>query len=123
MKKCDEWRMTSKVRKTRIANPCHPSPVTRRQDGFTLIELILVLALLVIITSIAVPAMSRFIRGRALESESSRLLALMHLAQSRAVSEGIPMMLWIDAPQGEYGVTAETSGPDGDAKAEALTVD
>jgi prepilin-type N-terminal cleavage/methylation domain-containing protein len=58
------------------------------ERAFTLIELILVLALLVIITSLAAPAMSNFIRGRALDSEARRLLALMHAAQSRAVSEG-----------------------------------
>jgi type II secretion system protein H len=93
------------------------------KNGFTLIELILVLALLVIITSIAVPTMSRFIRGRALDSEAQRMMALMHAAQSRAVSEGAPMMLWLDEKTGAYGVEAETSGENGDAKAEDLTVD
>ena len=91
--------------------------------AFTLIELILVLALLVIITSIAAPAMSKFIRGRALDSEARRLIALMHAAQSRAVSEGMPMMLWVDEKTGGYGVEAETSGQNGDTKAEELTVD
>ena len=36
--------------------------------AFTLIELTLVLALLVVITSLAAPAMANFIRGRALDS-------------------------------------------------------
>jgi type II secretion system protein H len=94
-----------------------------RRRAFTLIELIFVLALLVIITSIAVPRMSGFIRGRALDSESRQLIALMHAAQSRAVSEGMPMMLWIDASAGQYGLVAEASGKDGDAKAETLTLD
>src|SRR6516162_6663029 len=70
------------------------------RPAFTLIELILVLALLVIITSIAAPTMSRFIRGRALDSEAQRMMALMHAAQSRAVSEGAPMMLWLDEKTG-----------------------
>lgn len=91
--------------------------------GFTLIELILVLALLVIITSIAVPTMSRFIRGRALDSEAQRLMAVMHAAQNRAVSEGAPMMLWLDENTGAYGFEAETSGENGDPKAETLNVD
>ena len=95
----------------------------RRISAFTLIELILVLALLVIITSIAVPAMSKFIRGRALDSEARRLMSLMHAAQSRAVSEGSPVMLWLDDKTGTYGMAAETSGQNGDAKAEELTVD
>ena len=96
---------------------------TRMISAFTLIELILVLALLVIFTSIAVPPMAKFIRGRALDSEVRRLMALMHAAQSRAVSEGAPMMLWVDEKGGGYGVSAETSGQNGDAKAENLTLD
>lgn len=91
--------------------------------GFTLIELIFVLALLVIITSIAVPRMSGFIRGRALDSESRQLIALMHAAQSRAVSEGVPVMLWFNPAAGRYGMSAETPGPSGDAQAETLTLD
>jgi len=103
--------------------------------AFTLIELILVLALLVVITSIAAPAMARFIRGRALDTEARRLVALMHAAQSRAVSEGMPMMLWLDEKSGAYGLAAETSGQssgqvigqasgqNGDPKAENLTLD
>lgn len=91
--------------------------------AFTLIELILIMALLVIITSIALPTMSKFVRGRALDSESRRLLALTHAAQSRAVSEGMPMMLWLDEKAGTYGLEAETSGQNGDPKGESLAVD
>ena len=91
--------------------------------GFTLIELILVLALLVIITSLAAPAMSNFIRGQALGSEARRMLALMHAGQSRAVSEGMPMVLWVDEKQGAYGLQAETAGKTGDPKAEDLALD
>jgi type IV fimbrial biogenesis protein FimT len=92
-------------------------------SAFTLIELMLVLALLVIITSLAAPAMANFIRGRALDSEARRLVALMHAGQSRAVSEGLPMVLWVDEKQGIYGLQAETTGQIGDAKAETLPLD
>jgi len=94
-----------------------------RRCAFTLIELILVLALLVIITSLAAPAMANFIRGRALDSESRRLMALMHAGQSRAVSEGLPMVLWVDEKLGAYGLQAETTGKTGDPKAETLPLD
>jgi type II secretion system protein H len=105
------------MKTTRAAfRSCHGS-------GFTLIELILVLALLVIITSMAAPAMSNFIRGQALDSEARRLMALIHAGQSRAVSEGLPMVLWVDEKQGAYGLQAETTGRNGDPKAENLMLD
>jgi type II secretion system protein H len=94
-----------------------------RRRAFTLIELMLVLALLVIITSLAAPAMANFIRGRALDSEARRLFALMHAGQSRAVSEGLPMVLWVDEKNDLYGLQAETTGQNGDPKAENLPVD
>jgi len=87
------------------------------------VELILVLALLVIITSLVAPAMSNFIRGRALDSEARRLSALMHAGQSRAVSEGMPVMLWVDEKKGAYGLEAETPPRGGDPKAENLPLD
>ena len=83
-----------------------------RTRAFTLIELILVLALLVIITSLAAPAMANFIRGRALDSEARRLFALMHAGQSRAVSEGMPMVLWVDEKQGAYGLAGGNDRPE-----------
>jgi prepilin-type N-terminal cleavage/methylation domain-containing protein len=91
--------------------------------AFTLIELVLVMALIVIAVSMIAPRMANFIRGRALDSEARRLLALMHAGQSRAVSEGAPMMLWVNAPNDEYGLAAETSGANGDAQAEELPLD
>ena len=96
---------------------------SRGASGFTLIELILILALLVIITSLAAPAMSNFVRGQALDSEARRLYALLHGAQSRAVSEGMPMVVWGDEKSDSYGMEEETPGKNGDPKAETLAVD
>jgi len=119
----DKWQVTGdKMTTTRWDfRSCHGSRVTCHA-AFTLIELILVLALLVIITSLAAPAMSNFIRGRALDSEARRLMALIHAGQSSAVSEGMPMLLWVDEKQGAYGLQAETTGKTGDPKAEDLTL-
>ena len=124
-----KWQVASgmKMRRTQLGISCHPSPVTRHA-AFTLIELVLVLALLVVITSLAAPAMANFIRGRALDSEARRLFALTHAAQSRAVSEGVPMLLWVDEKNGAYGLAAEmstktTTDQTGDPKAENLSLD
>ena len=100
-----------------------PLPLGPRRHAFTLVELLLVLALLVVITSMVAPAMSGFIRGQAVDSEARRLAALIHAARSRAISEGMPMILWIDEKGGAYGLTAETPPAGGDPKAEDLDVD
>jgi prepilin-type N-terminal cleavage/methylation domain-containing protein len=91
--------------------------------AFTLVELILVMALLVVAISLVAPRMSSFIRGRALVSESQRLFALVHAGQARAVSEGMPMVLWLDEKNNGYGLEEETPGKNGDAQAEVFTVD
>lgn len=97
--------------------------------AFTLIELILVLTLLAIVTSLSAPSLSRFFRGRSLEAQARQLLALTHAGQSRAVSEGFPMLLWLDSPGRAYGLQEETSSSrtsnqqDADPKAEEFTFD
>ena len=100
----------------------------RQQRGFTLIELILVMMLLIIMVTIVTPKLMSFFNGRKLDSEVRQFVALTHYAQSRAVSEGVPMLLWVDEKNGAYGLTAEmstktTTDQTGDPKAENLTVD
>ena len=81
-----------------------------RQNGaFTLVELILVLALLAIMTSLAAPSLSNFFRGRALDAEARQLLSLTHAGQSRAIGTGFPMLLWLDGPGHAYGLEEEAS--------------
>ena len=93
------------------------------RSAFTLIELILVMAVLAVVLAFAAPSLSRFFRGRSLDSEAHRFLALTRLAQSRAVAEGMPMVLWIDTQRGQYGLQAETSDAGGDAKAKDFVSD
>ncbi len=88
-----------------------------RSPAFTLIELMLVMALLTIVLSVSAPSLARFFRGRSLDSEARRFLALTRYGQSRAASEGIPMLLWIDAQQRTYGLEAERSYVEQDGKA------
>ena len=80
-------------------------PASRENNGrrdsrgaFTLIELVVVMVLLGIAAALVAPHMASFFRGRVLNSEARRLLALTHYGQSRAVAEGVPVLLWIDAP-------------------------
>ena len=72
--------------------------------------MILVMALLVVAVSMVSPRLAGFIRGRPLESEARRVLALTHAARSRAISESLPILLWLDAGSGRYGIERETKG-------------
>jgi type II secretion system protein H len=123
MKKLNEHRGQRANSGTESARPQSRARTAHSSSAFTLIELILVMTLLVVITSMVVPRLAGFVRGRALDSEARRMAALMHAAQGRAVSEGMPMMFWVDEKAGTYGVEAETSGPQGDPKGEDLTLD
>jgi len=95
----------------------------RSGRGFTLIELIVVMALLAIAASMVAPNMASFFRGRILSSEARRLLALTQLGQSRAVSEGIPVLLWIDARAGTYGLKLQSSYEENDGHAATFTAE
>ncbi len=94
-----------------------------RTSGFTLIELILVMTILAIAVSFTAPALANFFRGRTLDYEARRLLALTRQGQSRAVSEGLPMELWFDTSRGAYGLEAEPSYEPADSKASTFVLD
>ena len=100
--------------------PTLPSP-----HAFTLVELLLVMALMIAAMSIAAPVMAAFFRGRTLDSEARQMLSLTHAAQSRAVDEGVPMRFWVDTEQGQYGLEEEPGWNDqqADPKAVRFTLD
>jgi len=111
-------------RKARWTPFLHAACHTRHAaSAFTLIELILVMALLTVVISLTAPQLSRFFHGRTLDSEARRLLALTRSGQSRAVSEGVPMDLWVDAEKGTFGLQAEASFETSDAKAVEFELD
>ena len=116
----DAWvaMMTSPVgiRENRSVRP-------RRRGAFTLIELIIVMALLSIVIAIGAPRLAKFFHGQTVQEEGQRLLALTRYGQSRAASEGLPMILWMNPANGTYGLrvqdgfsAAGTTAPAGTGK-------
>ena len=108
--------MTLPIGKTRSKRPSLGA-------GFTLIELIVVMAMLLIVLGICFPSLKNFFRGRNLDAEARRLLSLTRYGQSRAVSEGIPMLLWVDAQDRTYGLQAQPGFLDLDRKAVEYSMD
>ncbi len=95
----------------------------RRSQGFTLIELVLVMTLLIVVISFSAPSLGKFFRGRALDGEARRLLSLSREGQSRAASEGVPVILWVDANRRQYGLEQDLTFVDHDDKALTYSLD
>jgi len=88
-----------------------------------LIELILVMAMLLTVIAVAMPSLAHFFRGRTLDSEARRFLSLARYGQERAVSEGVPVVLWIDTKESNYGLEQAAGYTDGDKKAVRFDLD
>jgi type II secretion system protein H len=118
------WCVAAEVTRRSARKRTNPPPhVGGYTSGFTLIELILVMALLAIVLAISAPSLSRFFHSRSLESEAQRFMALTRAAQTRAVSEGVPMVVWLATQQRAYGLNADKSFVEYDPKAEQFGVD
>lgn len=59
----------------------------RRQGGFSLIELLITLAVIALMIGVGVPMYGTFTQGSAISGTTSDLVAALHESRSRAVSE------------------------------------
>ena len=75
--------------------------------SFTLLELVLVLAVISAALAIAAPAMRGWGRGSRLSDAGDQLLALTRWARSQAVAESRVYRLYVDAAAGRYWVAAQ----------------
>jgi type II secretion system protein H len=86
----------------------------RVAHAFTLVELIVVMALLAMVLALSAPSLGRSMRERGLADEAARFLAATEYARNEAVSQGVPMIVWLD-PQGQGFGVEPRAGFDGDA--------
>jgi prepilin-type N-terminal cleavage/methylation domain-containing protein len=75
-----------------------------RRHAFTLVELIIVMGLLALAAGIAAPMLARSLRGRSISEEAQRFIALTEYGRDEAVSQGVPMTVWIDPGGQRFGV-------------------
>jgi prepilin-type N-terminal cleavage/methylation domain-containing protein len=98
-------------------------PRSAARRGFTLIEMIVVMALLVAVIAVGAPSLAGFFRGRAVDAEARRFMTLTRVGQSRAAAEALPMILWVDLQQRTYGLEVDSSFVTEDPKAVQYTLD
>jgi len=67
--------------------------LSRKNQGFTLIELAVVVAIVGIITSLAAPNMANFIRTSRVQSNYETLFSMINYARTEAVARGATVMV------------------------------
>ena len=78
-----------------MTNSSRLSPMRRcnEQAGFTLMELLLAIAVLAIVTTLALPSFTQFIQNNRLASEANEMVASFQFARSEALKRGLPVQV------------------------------
>ena len=82
----------------------------KRNAGFTIVELIVVISILVAMIAVTIPAMSKWLPNHNLKRASMGLYSSMQLAKSEAVRNNRPYAVLFDPGNGTYQFI--DSGPD-----------
>ncbi len=82
----------------------------RKSDGFTLLELILVLAVISVVLTLCTPVLRGFFESRQTSDAAQNLLAMTKWARSQAVTRGSPCRLNFDTNAGCYWLTVQDGG-------------
>jgi len=77
-------------------------PSTR--TGFTLLELLLVLAIMVVAVGLAIPSYNSLVEGRRLQASAEQLQVAINRARVKALRSGQTQMLRLDLGGGQYAI-------------------
>lgn len=72
------------------------------ETGFTLIEVMLVLTLIVILSSVTMPSLRGFAGSTRLKSSASAIRDMLHFARDMAITEGAAYLVVFDLDQNRY---------------------
>ena len=84
----------------------------RRNEGFTLLELILVLLIMGIVMAVAAPSLRGFLAGRKSVNAAAQVAALGQYARTQAISTGDVYRLNVDTLDNAYWLTSQKGSAD-----------
>ena len=73
------------------SHPPRPAPTGRPARGFTLIELMVGLAILAIVMRLAVPGITQMYKTNRVQTEASQFVSDLQLARAEAIRRGLPV--------------------------------
>jgi type II secretion system protein H len=82
----------------------------RTRQGFTLLELVLVMVIICTLLGMAAPSLRGFFLSRKTNETADRIIALARLARTTAVSQGSPCRLVVDAGRRTFYLTVGQAG-------------
>ena len=100
---------TQRLFPVRIFRWCAFSSRSKSSQGFTLVELIMVMVVLAGVMAVVAPSLNKFFRNSALNDEARRIVGLIEMARREAISTGFPMQVWFDLDKQWFGIR-ELSG-------------
>jgi len=98
------------------------SPLRHTGSGFSLIELMIVLAIMSVVLALAGPAVTRGLSGLTLKTAAKKVAAALRYARSQAVNRAQPYSVILDAERGRIVICGipQPPPPAGTAAEEAL---
>jgi prepilin-type N-terminal cleavage/methylation domain-containing protein len=83
----------------------------RDYQAFTLIELIIVMVVLAVLLALVAPSLTSSFRGRNLEQAGAQVLAVTEYGRDEAISQGVPVDVWINPANGQFGIAVKAGFP------------
>lgn len=87
-----------------------PPPGPRREGGFTLADLLIVLALGGVMLAIAAPSVAIFQRRASVRTAADQFMATQHLARASAIKYGRLAELHLDNATSRFWIEVDTAG-------------